>query len=100
MTKRTKEMIKATANVTVKACLYSTALNGGKLYIKKERKAFKNGGKFRKGLAVMNIAVLLTGIYQAINYGQKISAEYCEELNNIMEGDETDNNLNVIQIHE
>ena len=39
MTKRTKEMIKATANVTVKACLYSTALNGGKLYIKKERKA-------------------------------------------------------------
>ena len=93
-------MIKATIKVTFKACLYSTALNGGKLYIEKERKAYKKGGKIRKALSVLNIAVLLTGIYQAINYGQKISAEYCEELNNIMEGDETDNNLNDIQIHE
>lgn len=98
MTKRTKEMIKATANVTVKACLYSTALNGGKLYIEKERKAFKNGGKIRKALSVLNIAVLLTGIYQAINYGQNISAEYCEELTNIMEGDTDNNNLDDNQI--
>ena len=98
MTKRTKEMIKATSNISVKACLYSTAINGGKLYIEKERKAYKKGGKIRKALSVLNIAVLLTGIYQAINYGQNISAEYCEELTNIMEGDTDNNNLDDNQI--
>ena len=80
MTKRTKEMIKATAKVMIKSCLYATAIEGGKLYIENEKKAYKKGGKFRKGLAVMNIALICTGIYEAIRYGQVITEEFGKEL--------------------
>ena len=80
MTKRTQKTMKAAMKVMVKSCLYATAIEGGKLYIENEKKAYKKGGKFRKGLAVMNIALICTGIYEAIRYGKEITEEFSKEL--------------------
>lgn len=80
MTKRTQKMVNATVKVMVKSYLYATSIEGGKLYIEKEKKAYKKGGKIRKGLAVMNIALICTGIYEAIRYGQEITEDFGKEL--------------------
>ena len=94
MTKTTEKILRATTNIIPKACLYTTAIEGGKLYIEKEKEAYKKGGKFRKGLAITNIAIMAIGIYQAIKYGQEVSDNFAQEIEQIYEEGDNSNIVN------
>lgn len=94
MSKRT---MKAMMKVIGKSCFVTAAIEGGKMYIKSEKKAFHNGKAFRKALAVTNITILAVGIWEAMNYANNIIIDFDKETDSI--NNETDNNnLDCIQI--
>lgn len=98
MTKRT---MKAMMKVIGKSCFVTAAIEGGKMYIKSEKKAFHNGKAFRKALAVTNITILAVGIWEAMNYANNIIIDFDKETDSINnETDDYDPNLDDIQIHE
>ena len=87
MSKRT---MKAMMKVIGKSCFVTAAIEGGKMYIKSEKKAFHNGKAFRKALAVTNITILAVGIWEAMNYANNIIIDFDKETDSI--NNETDNN--------
>lgn len=80
MTKRT---MKSMMKVIGKSCFVTAAIEGGKMYIKSEKKAFHNGNAFRKALAATNITILAVGIWEAMKYSNNIIIDFDDEMDKI-----------------
>ncbi len=96
MTKKTEKTMKAAIKVITKSCFVAAAIEGGKMYMRSEKKAFINSNGLRKALAVANIGILAVGMWEALNYSNEIINDFDKETDNI----EYDPELDDIQIQE